>query len=526
VQDLLGNVVQERAKVAKSNTVESLSRRPKSEPEPEMPSQMMSKERRIRLNYQFMKKCVSEGPVSPMPLEWWDEILSMIPQDLIKSPVMQPYIKDLYDELMKEYDKSMRKAMVQYALLKPNVKGVEEDEDLPDDEIGLDFSSPWRDSFLAAREQMFHNLHMLHPSHQTILKICHNKVYSKLLLVDLSDIRKQGPIECSHLKNNTQLACEKMEEKLMHSWYPEIVNIFVDQNAFKYLKDDQQDSFHNSVSTLLSNELKAIIARTLDTFITLFNDEETCRIPLFKMELILDDEDNIQFYPMLGDLEDSILSVVHNITSTLQTVQTVQSWLSGGPATVCIPARIDPAVVDSHIAFLKECISKHLEGPREHLASFDKYSMLVDGRAAAEVQDFLDSNQSFDDYTVEIKKFRQLAREISSLYTVAHFDIMRLDCDDLKRGLANKAHGYAETLLAKLAEDHRKENQRICTEFETMKERALCEPKDTKEMIDLMKYVEQAQQKTLIKLKEDIKVRTRFCSYFLAFFCFINYTIV
>ena len=50
---------------------------------------------------------------------------------------------------------------------------------------------------------------------------------------------------------------------------------------------------------------------------------------------------------------------------------------------------------------------------------------------------------------------------------------------------------------------------RICTEFETMKEKALCEPKDTREMIDLMKYVEQAQQKTLIKLKEDIKV----CSY-------------
>ena len=64
-----------------------------------------------------MKKCVSEGPVSPMPLEWWDEILSMIPQDLIKSPVMQPYIKDLYDELMKEYDKSMRKAMGKFHIL-------------------------------------------------------------------------------------------------------------------------------------------------------------------------------------------------------------------------------------------------------------------------------------------------------------------------------------------------------------------------------------------------------------------------
>ncbi len=60
----------------------------------------------------------------------------------------------------------------------------------------------------------------------------------------------------------------------------------------------------------------------------------------------------------------------------------------------------------------------------------------------------------------EIEKFRQIAREVSSLFTVAHMDMMRLDCDDLKRGLASKAHGYAEMLLTRLAEDHRKENQR------------------------------------------------------------------
>ena len=39
---------------------------------------------------------------------------------------------------------------------------------------------------------------------------------------------------------------------------------------------------------------------------------------------------------------------------------------------MCIDAKIDPAVVDSHISFLKECITKYLEGPREHLASFGK----------------------------------------------------------------------------------------------------------------------------------------------------------
>ena len=39
---------------------------------------------------------------------------------------------------------------------------------------------------------------------------------------------------------------------------------------------------------------------------------------------------------------------------------------------MCIDAKIDPAVVGSHIGFLKECISRYLEGPREHLASFGK----------------------------------------------------------------------------------------------------------------------------------------------------------
>ena len=64
--------------------------------------------------------------------------------------------------------------------------------------------------------------------------------------------------------------------------------------------------------------------RTLKKFTLLFDEKDATRLPLFKMELILDDDDNIQFYPMLEDLEDSILSVVNSITGTLQNVQSVQ----------------------------------------------------------------------------------------------------------------------------------------------------------------------------------------------------------
>ncbi len=57
---------------------------------------------------------------------------------------------------------------------------------------------------------------------------------------------------------------------------------------------------------------------------SLFDEKDKSRLPLFKMELILDDDDNIQFYPMLEDLEDAILSILKSITGSLQNVQSVQ----------------------------------------------------------------------------------------------------------------------------------------------------------------------------------------------------------
>ena len=75
---------------------------------------------------------------------------------------------------------------------------------------------------------------------------------------------------------------------------------------------------------VLSFQLKTFISRTLKAYMTLFDENDTSNLPLFKMELILDDDDNIQFYPMLEDLEEAILSVVKSITGSLQNVQSVQ----------------------------------------------------------------------------------------------------------------------------------------------------------------------------------------------------------
>ena len=62
-------------------------------------------------------------------------------------------------------------------------------------------------------------------------------------------------MEFSSLKNNIILECEKTEDKLMHTWYPNIINIFADKNAFTGIKADKQESFYNCVTTLISNQV-------------------------------------------------------------------------------------------------------------------------------------------------------------------------------------------------------------------------------------------------------------------------------
>ncbi|XP_057312411.1 dynein axonemal heavy chain 12-like isoform X2 [Hydractinia symbiolongicarpus] len=506
VKNILGSKVMEKAKETKYKTQDSLRRNPMKKMEPEMPASMMSRDRRIKMNYQYLKKCVSNAPISPMSIQWWDSIIDHIPDHLIQPAWFAPHIQDLHEEVLADYDKSIRKSMVQYALVKPNVRGVENDEDLPADLVGLDFSSPWKASYVAARDEIKRNLHLLHPSHQTILKICQNETYSNFLLVDLSNMRSEGVIECEHMRNDVTIACDKASEKLLHSWYPEIVNIFVNKSAFRHLKDDQVDSFYNSVSMLISNQLKDMIIRTLREYMKLYEVDNQHILPLFKMELILDDDDNIQFYPALEDLEEVILNAAEIILNTLQNVPTVQSWLSGGSTTVNVDAKVDVSIVDDAMSFLKEQSEYYLHPAKVYKDEIAlQFQSLVTGESKNFVQDFLDSEHSFEEYTEEIKRFRGIAKDVSTKHTVLHFPIMQLNCDDLKRGLVSRANHFAEQLLARLAYDHRVENKRIVDEFEAIKAGALAVPSDTKGVMELLSFVETAQNDTLIKLNKSIR---------------------
>ncbi|KAG8431885.1 hypothetical protein GDO86_019599 [Hymenochirus boettgeri] len=150
----------------------------------------------------------------------------------------------------------------------------------------------------------------------------------------------------------------------------------------------------------------------------------------------------------------------------------------------------------------------------------ENFSWLVDGTANQQVEAFLAEEHTFDEYTTFVEQFHRLAKDISVLPTLAHFPMVQLDCDDLKQGLADKAKSFANILLERLVMDHRRENEKICTEFETIRMKALRVPDTTEDVIEDVAFVEQAKTKDLTRLKSQITESQHRMNYLLDVYLF------
>nr|XP_060483981.1 dynein axonemal heavy chain 12 [Panthera onca] len=505
---------------AKRSLDRTLGKRTLPTPEPDYPLAMTSEIKKKGFNYIYMKQRVESSPMVPIQQEWLDHMLMLIPESLKEGKEREKLVESLINEVSSDFEKSMKRYLVRSVLVKPPVKWLEDEGGpLPESPVGLDYSKPWHSSYVQTRSQILANLHIVHPTMKILLDLGYT-TFSNTILLDLTGIRAKGPIDCESLKNDLSIQARKAEEKIMNTWYPKVINLFTKKEALEGIRPEKWDAFYNCVSTLMSNQLKDFLKRTVEGFVKLFDQEDQCGLPIFKMELTFD-EDKMEFYPTFQDLEDVVLGLVERITEALQNVQTVPSWLSGTSPAVNLDTELPEHVSQWAVTTLKAAVHHNLEGARKHYETYvEKYNWLLDGSAVELIETFQAEDHTFDEYTEFIGRFLSLASEIMLLPQWVHFPMVRLDCEDLKTGLTNKAKAFANILLNDIASKHRKENESICSDFEAIKEHALKVPETTEEMMDLISYVEKARTIGIQELILRIKESKRRMSYFLDVFLF------
>ncbi|KAF6099108.1 dynein axonemal heavy chain 12 [Phyllostomus discolor] len=384
---------------AKRNLDRTLGKRIPSSPEPDYPPTMTSEIKKKGFNYIYMKQCVESSTIVPIQQEWLDHMLMLIPTSLKEGKKREELVQSLINEVSSDFEKSMKRYLVKSVLMKPPVKWLEDEGGpLPECPVGLDYSNPWHSSYVQTRSQILANLHIVHPIMKMLLDLGY-MTFANTVLLDLTGIRAKGPIDCESLKNDLSIQARKSEEKIMNTWYPKVISLFTKKEALDGIKPEKLDAFYNCVSTLMSNQLKDLLKRTVEGFVKVFDQEDQERLPIFKMELTFDD-DKMEFYPTFQDLEDIVLGLVERIAEALQNVQTVPSWLSGTSTTVNLDTELPEHVLEWALDTLKAAVRRNLEGARQHYETYvEKYNWLLDGTAVELIETFQAEDHTFDEYT-------------------------------------------------------------------------------------------------------------------------------
>jgi dynein heavy chain len=323
------NIIETRGTDSLLNTAHFNRRHPATPQPPDLPDSMMSKERAIRINYDFLRKCVASAPVTGMAEETWQRILGRLAPPLLSSPLSSPLLPSLHEEVHASYEGTIRNTTIKMTLKKPSIEGLTEDPPLFSEELGMDYSTPWRARYEECVATLESSLHVTQPVMQAILQLW-DKHRNKLLL-DLSTVRSKGPVDIEHFRTLlVENACEHAEEKLRSSWYPHVIAMFNDPNnvgsaSLTGLSRPARAHFYSCVYTLLGNQLRSMLSQTIQQYVELFREEDKTRLPQFKLHLCLEGQ-AMEFFPSIAELESAVVHLVETVAAAMSNLSTIEVW--------------------------------------------------------------------------------------------------------------------------------------------------------------------------------------------------------
>ena len=89
-----------------------------------------------------------------------------------------------------------------------------------------------------------------------------------------------------------------------------------------------------------------------------------------------------------------------------------------------------------------------------------RYDNLISGEYQSHVDTFLSSSHTLAEFQEEIEALRKLSSEISSLDDVVFYDMVQLECSDIKTALLQSVNDLMIRLIEQLASDHCNDNLR------------------------------------------------------------------
>ncbi|TPX60170.1 hypothetical protein SpCBS45565_g07578 [Spizellomyces sp. 'palustris'] len=507
--------------------------------------------------YEYFDQTIRSHTDSDLSRDWVINILQSIPGALVD--VYPDLTADLLEEARMEYSESGKQSAVDY-ILRRGGSGSKEREStsvdvLPFPQDKCPFPSPWRHSFLENRAKLEKNLHITHFLMVRMLALWLQ--FDKLRFVDLDEIQGQREaFRISGFRSLVLVDAEKCRERLLNGWYMTILRDFTDL----FHKNDRRkppparppDSFFRSAETMVYKQVHSIIAKSLNDFRSLFTypiyqDSAADSIshplrpcaPRFMVRLWLNSENAIEFDPPLSEITEALIEGLGYVVKTVESMPKIANVIFGpsGDLILANPATTGSEVLrmlavdgsdemritleDGAVGRAEKELEKYAAECFEVIKNFVKkyyiYADMYTHKVDEAVEEFFMEEHTFEEYTLEIDKYRALASSILANPRKVELPMVELNCDELHKSLAAQAITLSNKFLTKIVEQNAEHQRRICARYEVIAERALRIPENFKEMADQMEYMETVRNVELPALLAELEEARRRLVYIVNF---------
>eukprot|EP00117_Sycon_ciliatum_P023820 scpid1450/ scgid20157/ Dynein heavy chain 3, axonemal; Axonemal beta dynein heavy chain 3; Ciliary dynein heavy chain 3 len=531
----------------------------------------------------YLERGVSVNDVEPLAREFFDSILRQEPIKSAYEEVEDParaymyrsgalvaknyVVRQLMSEVEKDYNKAMRKVIVDYILM-----DVEERKRLrivytPVAYLCKVFRGPfpWHGGMRTKKQELHHVY--LHSNNiiRTINNIWNDKysqlsfiypdeLYPPMSTVNVTDlvededgvihsvdnllttdsggdllVRSDAPF-LPGFETLVQRMCDKTRTILCDQWIKDCSQVFhTYAEEWEQFVPSQADGdremlyrFFWCVESMMAAQLRSVVQRSLDQLVTFFEkyaasngyDEEydthaytlpeVVKVAIkWKVAMVKVDP---SFDDLVEVLSNRIVDHIVNAADNIGRVETVlfkDTDVSTPPVHTIRRWETPVVIAKERIA---EIVRTNKAGPEKYVeVVYDKYKTLFTGQVLNEAEEFLKEDQQLLKFRAMVDKYKALSTEIADIRVKAPFNLVLLDATDMNMQLLSLANDISQKLVSFIVKRNYEFNRGVCDRYEEISLKCIKECQTTADVVALTEYLAEATSTLVAKLQMDME---------------------
>eukprot|EP01012_Entosiphon_sulcatum_P032727 TRINITY_DN4157_c0_g1_i1.p1 TRINITY_DN4157_c0_g1~~TRINITY_DN4157_c0_g1_i1.p1 ORF type:complete len:4195 (-),score=848.52 TRINITY_DN4157_c0_g1_i1:38-11479(-) len=386
--------------------------------------------------------------------------------------------------------------------------------------IDIPFHDFWRERKYI-EDNLFFTHHLLY---QTIYAIVGRwEAFANHLLVDteLKDI--ELPCDLGRFKEHQHGVVDRVTGKLKLDWSVNITATIQNDldEHFNFYEDDierykasRMSRFFRTINLIMSHQLRSLMLHSIGTYVAFIErfdvrQNETIdffqaanslsgNVPLFVIKLC-GNGNSIVFSPLLEEVIEVVQGVLNNIFEYTEDITGVGDklfpLLNLGEFYLKTIAR-DEAVIVKGKTTIDAILTRNMQGPRALKALYDEFEYIFKIDIESYVEDFAANQPTLQAYNDAVQKLYLDAERIKSRsLNEVSFELVKVECYEIKASLTRKANDIASALMNRLMRQTNEDITNVSTSYEDIFQQIQVEPETPEELHELKLYMDSTNSK-------------------------------